>query len=249
MKARFLRYASVDELRSLIRENLELYRSGDFAYLSVDTARFFELTVEVDETAWLKLLTPSDASLYDPENCVLLYKSMSAISPSEARDERLWTYLTHTDLLNYSRSRWPIPSEDDVAVTHIQTHFFAKEKRQIERDNAMSRLWWMAHLCSRVTAIPLEDALRVLLFRADVRANLLERPTTSQLSNLFSAIVEMLRKSFSGEKALLERTAFRRFMREINAVGGFKLLDCLTREQLEPILTRIIVEKLEILKL
>ena len=104
----------------------------------------------------------------------------------------------------------------------------------------------MAHLCSRVEAVPLEDALRVLLFRADVRANLLERPTTSQLRNLFSAIVELLQTSYCGKKALLEREPFRRFMREINAVGGFRLLDGMSREQLAPLLSGIIVDKLNI---
>lgn len=249
MKARFLRYESVEDLRSRIRDNLALYRGGDFQFLAVDTARFFELSVEIDENAWNSLLPPSGAVLYEPENCVVLYTSMSAISPSEARDERLWTYLTHTYLLEYSRSRWPIPADDDAAAAHVQTHFFSRDKRQIERDNAASRLWWMAHLCSRVAALPLEDALKVVLFRADLRASILERPTTSQVGNLFSAIVEKLHASFEGKKALLQRSKYRRFMREINAVGGFKLLDCLSREQLAPILASILVEKLEIAEL
>ena len=249
MKARFLRRPCVEDLRSRISENLDSYRSGNFAHLTVDTALFFELPVVVDESAWANVAWPSGTSLHDPENCAVLYRSMSAISPSEARDERLWTYLTHTDMLDYSRRRWPIPADNDMAVAHVQTHFFAREKRQVERDNAVSRLWWMAHLCSRVSALPLEDALQVLLFRADVRANLLERPTTSQLGHLFSAIVETLRESYCGKKALLQREPFRRFMREINAVGGFKLLDCLSREQLAPILSSIIVEKLKIAEL
>ena len=111
MKARFLRYESVVHLRSRIRENLELYRGGDFQHLAVDTGQFFEIPVEIDESAWDGLLPPSGTSLYDPENCIVLYTSMSAISPSEARDERLWTYLTHTDLLQHSRLRWPIPAD------------------------------------------------------------------------------------------------------------------------------------------
>src|SRR5262249_2682626 len=92
------------------------------------------------------------------------------------------------------------------AGTHVRTHFFAKEHRQVERDNAGSRLWWMAHLCRRVKGLELRDSLNVLLYRADVRASIIERPTVSQNSNLFSAVIEKLRQSFEGKKSSSRET-------------------------------------------
>lgn len=111
---------------------------------------------------------------------------MSELSPYEARDERLWAHITHTHMLEYARKRWPIPEDPVAAVGHIRAHFFAKEQRQIERDNAASRLWWMAHLCGRVRGLELSDTLKVFLYRTDVRASIIERPTVSQNRNLFS---------------------------------------------------------------
>src|SRR3546814_4359590 len=92
---------------------------------------------------------PSGADDFEVENCLAVHEYLEALSPYEARDERLWSYLTHTSMLQYTRARWPIPSDDDKAVPHIETHFFARTNRQIERDNAVSRLWWMAHLCTK----------------------------------------------------------------------------------------------------
>ncbi|MER9608849.1 DUF6339 family protein [Mesorhizobium sp. M0312] len=171
------------------------------------------------------------------------------MSPYEARDERLWTYLSHTALLEHARQRWPIPADDKVAVRHIAKHFFARDKRQVERDNVGSRLWWMAHLCDRITSVERERALQAFLFRSDVRANLVERPTTSQCSELFGAILHKLALSLEGGKHLFERPIFRKLMMEINSVGGYKLLDCLSGPQVGAILDDIIDNKLKLSRL
>jgi hypothetical protein len=64
--------------------------------------------------------------MYDAENCQACYAGMPGLTPYEARDERLWVYLTHTLHLNYVRARWPIPADDMLAISHIRTHFFAE---------------------------------------------------------------------------------------------------------------------------
>ncbi len=232
-----------------MRANLSVYRSGDFKHVQVDGAWWFEHPVAVDESKLAGLLAPEGQDLHEAHNCETLYDALKSLSPYEARDERLWAYLTHTALLDYTRARWPIPSDDDAAVAHIQKHFFARDKRQIERDNAASRLWWMAHLCARVPSLSLSEALQAFLFRSDVRANIIERPTSSQSTELFGAIISRLSQSFAGDKRLFERSMFRRFMREINSVGGFKLLDCMSTQQVNETISGILVEKLELVTL
>ena len=248
-KVRFLRFSSLEDLRSAVHQNLATYRSGDFGHLVADTTQWFEFDTEIDQAGLSSLLKPAGQDLFEPHNSVTLYEAMKSVSPYEARDERLWAYLTHTELLEYTRSRWIIPADDDEAIGHIQKHFFARDKRQVERDNAASRLWWMAHLCARVESLALEDALKALLFRSDVRANIVERPTTSQSVELFSSIVERLALSLAGKQALFERETFRSFMREINSVGGFKLLDCLNSKQIDSILDGILVDRLQLANL
>lgn len=249
MKARFLKSAALEDLRAAVPGNLEAYRTGDFSHIAADAAHWFEHDAEIDE-AQLRDLRPSEGSThYERENCKCIYLSMKAIKPYEARDERLWAYLTHVTTLDYARSRWPIPDGVDEAIAHIRKHFFARDKRQVERDNAASRLWWMAHLCARVPTLGLDKALDALLFRSDVRANIIERPTSSQSAELFGAIVRRLASSLDGQQALFDRHVFRRFMREINSVGGVRLLDCLTASQIDSILDKVLVERLELVVL
>lgn len=249
MKARLLRAAALDELRRSIGQNLASYRSGDFDYLLGDPAFYFEHEVEVEVDRLAELKPPSGGSFYEVENCETVHSALRQLSPYDARDERFWVYLSHTALIDHARRRWPIPADDAEAVSHIAKHWFARDKRQVERDHVGSRLWWMGHLCARVEGVDQNLALRAFLFRSDVRANLVERPTVSQSVGLFGAIVRRLVTSFAGRQALFERTAFRKLMMEINSVGGYRLLDCLAQVEIDYILDAIIAERLRLAEL
>lgn len=241
MKANFLKSAKVRELLSTIEENLEFYRSGNFDFLISDTACHFETNLDIDE-AKLASMTSDKNDLKEVENCTLMYQAMGSISHYLARDERLWTYLCHTLLLNYTRTRWPIPEEDEKAIKHIKTHFFCIGARGIERDNAASRLWWQASLCSRADGISLEDALTCVLHQSDVRASIIERPTTSQNIRVFSAVLKKLHESYKSNQELFERIRFRSIMKELNLIGGVKLLAAMPESSITQILDQCIAK-------
>lgn len=249
MKARLLKAASLDQLRSSIANNLQFYRGGSFDYLEADPAFWFEHDVEIDLDALQGLKAPSGGSHYEVENCELVYAALKALSPYDARDERFWVYLSHTALLDHARRRWPIPTDDTAATAHIAKHWFGRDKRQIERDQVGSRLWWMGHLCSRIEDVDPDLALRAFLFKSDVRANLIERPTVSQSVGLFGGIVKLLSQSFNGKQALFRREAFRDFMRAVNSVGGYRLLDCLAKAEVDGLLEAIVSENLQLSEL
>lgn len=249
MKLRFLRDATVQSLRSSIEQNLDVYRSGDFSYLDLDSAQFYELPVDSVDSALHAIKLPSGDTHFEVENCLAVHDYVGNLSPYEARDGRLWAYLSHTVFLDYARARWPIPDEDEKALAHIETHFFARTNRQIERDNVVSRLWWMAHLCTRVEGVSHQVALEAFLYRSDVRANIIERPTVAQSKNVFSVILKCLITSATGQKALFERNTFRKVMMELNSIGGFKLLDALPEKDLDSIFSDVLTNKIGLVAL
>ena len=69
----------------------------------------------------------------------------------------------------------------------------------------------------------LVDALTCFLYASDVRANIVERPTTCQNVNVFSAILKKLDASYKSDKVLFQRSVFRPFMKKLNLIGGVKL--------------------------
>lgn len=236
MKARLARTAKIAELFQAIGDNLKDYRKGDFETLRNDATSYLETSQELSGSNITEIACEQDDHR-EVENCVFLFQAMPGLSYYLARDERLWTYLVHTDLLQYARARWPIPKSDKEAIAHIRTHFFVVGARGFERDNAASRLWWMAALCSRCKELPLSESLRYFLHAYDVRANIIERPTTSQNPVVFSVLLRMLRRSYLGDKALYERATFRSVMKKLNLYGGTKLLDSLGEKEIERVLS------------
>lgn len=244
MSIPILRDSTVASLRDAIRDNLERYRERDFSFLTLDPSLRLELPIAANDAALVQLKMPSGDQLYEVENCMAVHQYLQGLSPYDARDERLWCYLTHTVFLEYVRARWPIPADDEKAVSYIETHFFARTNRQVERDNAVSRLWWMTHLCTRVDGVSQRVALEAFLYRADVRANIIERPTVAQSSSVFSVILKALVASMSGQKALFERSTFREVMIELNSIGGFRLLDVLPEAEVSTIFRDVVANRI-----
>lgn len=245
MKINFLKERALSELREQIKDNLDLYRKDGFALRFVDPSYWFKSDVELNEGALKKIKPPDDEkNLFEVENCITVYGALKGLSPAEATDERLWTMLSHTLFLDYARARWPIPKDNTKAVQHIATHFFASDQRGLERDNVVSRLWWMSHLCSRVQKMKLEDSLKYLLYKSDVRQQVVERPTTSQSVAIFSAIIRQLGESYhSQDQKMFERETWRKFMIRLNGLGGYKLLDALDAPEVDGIFTNLLSNK------
>lgn len=241
MKGKFLKAVKVQELLSKISEELETYRTGNFDFLKTDTSCHFETSLDINEEKLTSITCDKD-NLKEVENCVLMFQAIGGISHYLARDERLWVYLTHTILLPYTRSRWPIPEDNEKAIKHIKTHFFCVGARGIERDNSASRLWWLASLCSRADGVSFEEALTCFLHQSDVRANMVERPTTSQNVRVFSAIIRKLNDSYNSNKELFERKRFRSIMKELNLAGGVRLLAALPEKSIMQILGQCIAK-------
>jgi hypothetical protein len=144
-KISLMREALVYDLTREIEQNLEKYRTGDFQYLMSDSSNFIETDYEINEQELAKIEVV-DGDFNEVQCCLGAFNGLPNISAYLARDQRLWAYLTHIVLLPYTRQRWPIPQDKEKAIAHIKKHFFASGARGIERDNAISRLWWMASI-------------------------------------------------------------------------------------------------------
>jgi hypothetical protein len=235
MKVRLIKAAKIAELQRAVEGNLHLYREGAFDFLASDSTSYFELDCEIDEQQLSTVACTKDDHK-EIANCKAMHNAFINLTPYLARDERLWIYLTHTHLLEYSRTRWPIPEGDGQAAEHIKKHFFVSGSRGFERENAASRLWWMAYLCNRVSGLSLDESLEALLYQTDVRANIIERPTTSLSPHVFSAILKKFHASYKGDKKLYDRDVYRPLMKQLNLKGGVKLLEAMDESSIEKII-------------
>ena len=245
MKSRYLKSATMEELRQNVPNNLERYRSGSFEYL-VRISRIGSKgrsTSTRTSCARCMFPTPRSSTMRKivrsaTERCRSSHRMRHETSGSGR------TSLTHScSIIRESGGQSPRTRR---RLSDIYELTFLHEIRDRLSANAASRLWWMARLCQRVSGIPLEECLEVLLYRSDVRANIIERPTVSLNSVVFGAIIRKLHSSYKGQKRLFDRVCFRGLMRRINSIGGVKLLDCMNEQQLGVLTDEIVSRDLDL---
>jgi hypothetical protein len=243
MEISLLHQSSLAQLNHDLHDNLDLYRDGHFNFLEEDETLTFTLSesIQLDLEALEPLLkfdgrgkTAPEIASTDTEFSSILFKSISSMEPSLARDPRLWTFLSHTYFLNYLRNRYPLPKDDDKALKIIKAHYFCtEEKRSVERNNGVSRLWWMAFVVSKVDELQLDDSLKAFLATTDIRANIFERPSTSQNTNVLTGILKVISNAITEQDPIIERKNFREFMKQINIWGGYMLIGDLEQNEID----------------
>ena len=85
----------------------------------------------------------------DFSTAVALYEAYCNISPLFAQQDSLWVYLSHTELFDYLKQRWPIISKErdteEKQASFISDHWFTGSHGIIR--SALMGLWWAVY-CS-----------------------------------------------------------------------------------------------------
>ena len=176
----------------------------------------------------------------DPARCASIYKALQNLTPKQATDERIWAYLTHFVFWDYTRARWQLKGDKEKRKKIILSHFFVSGIRGMVRDNAVSRLWWMAHVCNRMKDCELADSLGALLLKEDARKEIMERATFCRSEPIFNSLMKFMLRSFKGNQQLHERGNFRQLSKELNRIGGVRVLDSMAQPHLDGLVENII---------
>jgi len=228
---RVLSTSSVESLRMAITKSPELV-SEDFSVL-VDDLNLQFVSFNADINIQGQLLLPegiTQETNKDGENCIAIKSIISGLNPAQATDERLWTTLCFETFSDYTNSRWPL-SRAKTPENHVNEHWFAKTNRNRIRDNAISRLWWMAEIAERVPNTSIEQVLEILFFNSDYRSSLLERNSSANSLNVLASIIKVSKDAFDDGNEY-DRENFRSFMKQIDLIGKRTVLPSLEIETL-----------------
>ena len=106
------------------------------------------------------------------------------------------------------------------------------------RDHAVSRLWWYHRLCSRIEERPVNETLDLLFFNSDYRSSMLERNTTSAITEVVMSIIEIT-DEYRKKGIAYNREKFRDFMKSLDLLAGRSRLAVLSKKQLKVKLTTL----------
>lgn len=238
---------SVEKLRASCKEEPSII-AKDFEELEHDLNLIlipfnFENNTEIDLTLPTGFTQETNKDL---ENCKLVGEALKSLTPAQATDERLWVTLCFRDFRDYALARWPL-ERAKTEVNHVQDHWFARTSRNRMRDNAVSRLWWMSYIASRVENSTLDEVLRTLFFNSDYRSNLLERNSSANAINVVVSILSISQTAFDNGIEF-DRDKFRSFMKKVDFIGKRTSLPSLSPEELNSLLSPMYAESYEINK-
>lgn len=235
-KLRYFTASAVDDLRGDIAGRLDWYyepSKGDARQWVKARDAIRDAGINVADIGGQLTIGPR-SHRDDPGNAIAVYSALRKLTPHQASDERLWTYLTHTEGAEYVAARWlsERPDDDAKAAQKVRNHFFAQGNRALIRDNGISRLWWLGSIAHQIDPDTPDRFLEILLHRQDVRSALLERPAVSTNPRVLRCIYDVMLEHWGTSSKLFERDLFRQWMINLNRRGGVVLLDALSDEQL-----------------
>lgn len=242
MSIKILKQSQLNKLYEDIDANLDEYLYGDFKeYVNNE-----EFTYQHDGQSFDidKLSSISGGRDDDAKNARIIFDALEGLTPFLAKDLRFWAYLSHTYLFEYIKERWPIKEEwsRERKVHHIRLHYFVLNKsydREIERDNAISRLWWTAFMAKKMSQIELSEAINILFRDLDVLSNAFGRPSSSSNKNLLFSVMNRINDSQNNDRALVKNRIYRNFFKDINIFGGSRIVPAMSDYNLDKALDAI----------
>ena len=127
----------------------------------------------------------------DYNNIVKLYDAFKALTPWQAANPNMWTYLCHSvpEFRKYIKHRWL----DDVRDNTIRTRFFVTSSESLRNDNALSRLWWYGYLTYDKDADNPYHLTRILMINETVATDVIDtlnRTNFNRIKGVLLAIDE-----------------------------------------------------------
>lgn len=224
-KLKYLSEAVVDQLLQNVKANLLRYQEGDFQDLEKENGWAIETTsVHIDHSLLASLEKGQTNPETEVKNSLIVYTALPGMTPSLAREERIWTRLTHIECLGYARSRWLQGKSGDQLEKTIRDHFFARSLTKLRDDNAVARLWWNAHIAKLGRPDSPEEGLKLLLQKADVRLNFVERTETVSRQPLARALFDVME---TDPWVTAKSENFRVLMKILNRNGGGILFEAM----------------------
>lgn len=154
----------------------------------------------------------------DYASAIAIYEAYEKLTPLQASDERLWTYLSHVDLFNYLQERWPKEKTSSYVIDHWFIESISPGK--LIRDN-LSGMWWAVKLSVDEERDDKYELTKVLFRDRDLPFRRLGQLRIGRYRPVVIAILEFIKENEQLFKNAYEAKT-REVTRFLNLYGGTK---------------------------
>ena len=199
---------------------IEKYRQPLFDY-DEDAVLVMPGIESVTEQGLPDLMKPKD----DFESAKAVFKSLQKLTPIQASDPRLWTYLTHVDLYEYMTQRWrDVITGETSKIDYIIEHWFVKTpSQQCLMRNAISGMWWAAYLSYDETRNDPFELTRVFYKDLDLPTRTIGTYRIGRHKEAVKGVLQFI-KDFPDVMYSHFETKTRYIFKHFNVIGGSKPL-------------------------
>ena len=173
-----------------------------------------------------ELINTGDKTADDFTNTVTVYKSLGKIlTPKQACNKYMWTYLSHDRFWEYTSERWPV---DKSSIT---TRYFCGNSRISLTLNSISRLWWYGYLTydENNTELPFK-LTKLLLSYSDLCQNIIQHEYVMN-KKIALGILDGFYNYYEEGHPFNEKQE-RDLVKHINRFGAVSSLDFFERDEL-----------------
>ena len=174
-------------------------------------------------------ITDAQKSEEDLINARNIHEAYRTLTPLQASNKYMWTYLCHAVPKNveYIRNRWM----GDMRENTIKTRFFVTNSGSLLNDNALSRLWWYGHLTYDKTQSDPYALTKILLMNQTICTDVMDtmnRMNPNRIKGVLLAIKDF--KDEIGDEGITDY--FRECKKYLNHYAAVSVMDLLGPEEI-----------------
>lgn len=129
----------------------------------------------------------------DRQNVKRLFDAFKSLTPWQATNKFMWTYLCHAvpEYSSYIRHRWLV----EPKASTVETRFFVTNSSSVRNDNALARLWWYGYFTYEEGAANPYELTDILLVNQTVCSDVvdtLNRTNRNRIRGVLLAIRDFL---------------------------------------------------------
>lgn len=248
---RYIKYVTDEFLKEFKNEFLVkyayLYKSNEMDKLKSvfsDSNNVIETSIEYEYEPLEVEPKEYDADIVR-RNIRRVWESLKVLTPVQAEMEKIWVALAHTDYLAYqmgifnSQIANPDNKKREESSLKSRTIFVNGAKRSLAIHN-LAILWWLAYYFRDDQNIEAPYHLIDFFVSTPYRGNAVALLSSNIVSNkeIALGILEAVKVLIEKEGMVVNRFPYSEAGKILNEVGGVRILDTLTREEVKDILIK-----------
>lgn len=228
---KIFRQPYVESLRRGVKEGKlwSLYETEKFAGYSEEDILYAQ---NISPAKAPVLMIPDASSYFDFENSKIIYEAYKSLTPLQASDIRLWTYLAHVDFYGYMCKRWPsvIEKKTDSIADYISAHWLIGSPSQGNFvKHGIAGLWWIAYLTYDDTRKDPYELTKLIFRTLDVPTRTLGAYNLSRHREAVIGTMEFVQQNQELFKDYYEKK-MRFVTKYLNQLGGTRPITYFKRE-------------------